>query len=60
MNAPDRADTRQDIDLVSFVEEARRDAQHAFNFLRETGTLSASLTFHVSRCPLSPIIRNRC
>ena len=48
MNAPDRADTRQDIDLVSFVEEARRDAQHAFNFLRETGTLSASLTFHVS------------
>jgi hypothetical protein len=43
-----RSHDLHDIDLVSFVEEAKRDAVHAFNFLRDTGTLSASLTFHVS------------
>jgi hypothetical protein len=37
-----------DIDLASFIDEARRDALHAYDFLRETGTLSASLTFQVS------------
>ncbi|GAB3255878.1 class II aldolase/adducin family protein [Chitinimonas naiadis] len=37
-----------DIDLVSYIDEAKADAIHAFNFLRETQTLSASWTFHVS------------
>jgi hypothetical protein len=36
-----------DIDLVSFVDEAKADAIHAFNVLRTSGTLSASLTFSV-------------
>lgn len=37
-----------DVDLVSYVDEAKADAIHAFNVLRENGTLSASLTFHIS------------
>ncbi|MDR5171496.1 class II aldolase/adducin family protein [Methylobacillus flagellatus] len=37
-----------EIDLVSYVDEAKADAIHAFNVLRENGTLSASLTFHIS------------
>jgi hypothetical protein len=37
-----------DIDLVSYVDEAKADAIHAFSTLRENGTLSASLTFHIS------------
>ena len=36
------------IDLVSYVDEAKRDAIHAYNFLRESGTLSASLTFNLT------------
>jgi len=38
----------EDVDLVSYVDEAKADAIHAFNVLRENGTLSASLTFHVA------------
>jgi len=37
-----------DIGLVSYVEEAKADAIHAFDTLRGNGTLSASLTFHIS------------
>ena len=36
------------IDLVSYVDEAKADAIHAFETLRANGTLSASLTFHIS------------
>jgi L-ribulose-5-phosphate 4-epimerase len=36
------------IDLVSYVDEAKRDAIHAYNFLRDSGTLSASLTFNLT------------
>jgi L-ribulose-5-phosphate 4-epimerase len=36
------------IDLLAYVDEAKSDAIHAYNFLKETGTLSASLTFSVS------------
>ena len=36
------------IDLVAYVDEAKRDAIHAYNFLRESGTLSASLTFNLT------------
>jgi hypothetical protein len=42
------SDQLSDIDLVSYVDEAKADAIHAFKVLRENGTLSASLTFHVS------------
>lgn len=41
-------DTLTDVDLISYVEEAKVDAVHAYNFLRETGTLSATWTFHIS------------
>jgi L-ribulose-5-phosphate 4-epimerase len=34
--------------LSSYVDEARNDAIHAYEFLRESGTLSASLTFFVT------------
>lgn len=37
-----------DADLVGIVEQARSDAVHAFNTLRDNGTLSASLTFHIT------------
>jgi L-ribulose-5-phosphate 4-epimerase len=44
--------TNQPLDLVSYVDAAKNDAIHAFNFLRESGTLSASLTFNlVHRIP---------
>lgn len=36
------------VELATYVDEAKSDAIHAFNFLRETGTLSASLTFSIS------------
>jgi L-ribulose-5-phosphate 4-epimerase len=39
--------TPTDINLASYVDEAKADAIHAYNFLRETGTLSASLTFNI-------------
>jgi len=34
-------------DLANYVSEAKADAIHAYNFLRESGTLSASLTFNI-------------
>ena len=37
-----------EIDLISYVEEAKSDAIHAFNILAKNGTLSASLTYHVT------------
>ena len=36
-----------EIDLATYVDEFKADAIHAYNFLKETGTLSASLTFNV-------------
>ena len=42
------SETLRDVDLVSYVDEAKADAIHAFNFLRETGTLTASWTFNVT------------
>ncbi|HVT10256.1 MAG TPA: class II aldolase/adducin family protein [Polyangia bacterium] len=36
------------VDLVSYVEEAKRDAIFVFEFLRDSGTLSASLTFNLT------------
>lgn len=36
------------VDLVSYIEQAKSDAIQAFETLRANGTLSASLTFHVS------------
>jgi L-ribulose-5-phosphate 4-epimerase len=36
------------IDPVSYVNEAKEEAIQAFEFLKETGTLSASWTFNVS------------
>jgi L-ribulose-5-phosphate 4-epimerase len=35
-------------DLEKYIEQARNEASHAFQFLRESGTLSASLTFFIS------------
>jgi L-ribulose-5-phosphate 4-epimerase len=44
--------TETPVDLVSYVDAAKNDAIHAYNFLRESGTLSASLTFNlVHRIP---------
>ncbi|HEX5361108.1 MAG TPA: class II aldolase/adducin family protein [Fluviicoccus sp.] len=37
-----------ELDLVTYIDQARNDAIHAFNVLRENGTLSATLTFHIS------------
>jgi L-ribulose-5-phosphate 4-epimerase len=37
-----------DFDLDAYIETAVADATHAFNFLKESGTLSASLIFNVS------------
>ena len=34
--------------LDGLVEQARQDAAHAFSFLRDTGSLTASLTFFIS------------
>ncbi len=42
------SDQLSTIDLVSYIDEARSDAIHAFNVLRENRTLSASLTFHIA------------
>lgn len=36
------------VDLASYVDAAKSDAIHAFNFLRETRTLSASLIFNIA------------
>jgi hypothetical protein len=37
-----------DFDLDAYIETAVADATHALNFLKESGTLSASLIFNVS------------
>lgn len=37
-----------DIDLVSYIDEAKSDAIFAYNFLKESNTLSASLTFSIT------------
>ncbi len=37
-----------EFNLVTYVDQAREDAIHAFNFLKESGTLSPSLTFSIS------------
>lgn len=42
------SDQLSDVDLVSYVDEAKADAIHAFDVLRQNGTLSASLTFHIT------------
>ncbi|MCA3176552.1 MAG: class II aldolase/adducin family protein [Burkholderiales bacterium] len=42
------SDSLSEIDLISYVDEAKADAIHAFNVLKENGTLSASLTFHIT------------
>jgi len=34
-------------DLATYVDEAKADAIHSYNFLKESGTLSASLTFNI-------------
>ncbi len=36
------------IDLVRYVDEAKNDAAHAFSFLKDSGTLSASLIFNIA------------
>jgi len=37
-----------DAELAAYIEQARADAVHVFETLRSNGTLSASLTFHIS------------
>jgi L-ribulose-5-phosphate 4-epimerase len=38
----------QSDDLLGYVDQARSDSIHAFHFLRDSGTLSASLTFFIA------------
>ncbi|MES2886836.1 MAG: class II aldolase/adducin family protein [Pseudomonadota bacterium] len=53
------SDSLSSIDLVSYVDEAKADAIHAFDTLRQNGTLSASLTFHIShRVPGHDLLLN--
>lgn len=42
------SDALSEIDLISYIEDAKADAIHAFNTLRENRTLSASLIFHIT------------
>ncbi len=37
-----------ELDLIAYIEQAKSDAVHVFESLRANGTLSASLTFHIS------------
>jgi hypothetical protein len=37
-----------EIEFANYIDEAKADAIHAYGFLRESGTLSASLTFGVT------------
>lgn len=37
-----------DAELVAYIEQAKSDAIHAFQTLSRNGTLSASLTFHIT------------
>jgi L-ribulose-5-phosphate 4-epimerase len=44
-------------ELLAYIDQARTDAVHAFETLRANGTLSASLTFHIShRIPDSDLL----
>lgn len=40
-------DVKTDVALAKYVDEVRNDAVHAFNFLRDTGTLTASHIFNI-------------
>lgn len=42
------SDSLTDIDLVSYIDEAKADAIHAYSFLRDSQTLSPSLTFNIA------------
>ncbi len=42
------SETNSNIDLIKYIDEAKNDAIHAFNFLRETGTLTSSWIFNVT------------
>ncbi|MFD0912463.1 class II aldolase/adducin family protein [Methylophilus luteus] len=42
------SDTFTEAELVKYVEQAKADALHSFNFLKETGTLSATWTYHIT------------
>lgn len=37
-----------DVELAKYVDEAKSDAAHAFDFLKSSGTLSASLIFNIA------------
>jgi len=37
-----------DIELADYISKARSDAVHAFNFLKDSGTLTASLIFNIA------------
>lgn len=41
-------ETAPEVDLVAYIDEAKSDAIHAYAFLKDSGTLSASLTFNIS------------
>lgn len=41
------SDIHSEIGLAKYIDEAKNDAIHAFNFLVETGTLTATRTFNV-------------
>ncbi len=42
------SDILSEIDLISYIDDAKADAIHAFNVLRDNRSLSATLTFHVT------------
>ena len=45
------------LELIAYVDQAKSDAEHAYSFLKETGTLSASWTFNVlHRVPDSDLL----
>ena len=42
------SNTQSDVELAKYVDEAKSDAAHAFDFLKKSGTLSASLIFNIA------------
>jgi hypothetical protein len=42
------SETLSAVDLATYVDQAKSDTIHAYNFLKETGTLSATWTFNLS------------
>ena len=42
--------------LINYVDQAKQDALHSFNFLRETGTLAATWTYHISH-RIDPVLQ---